>query len=117
MIARAVSSRVEHRLAELLADPGTCPHGNPIPGSANRSDDSGTVRLADAQGPVQVRRVGDKIEEDLAAMLALESYGLIPGAIAEVVGGKHNCIELVGSARSALIPMRVARQTWVTPIS
>ena len=28
-----ISDDVEARLVELLGDPATCPHGNPIPGS------------------------------------------------------------------------------------
>ena len=33
----AISADVEEKLVLLLGDPATCPHGNPIPGSATRS--------------------------------------------------------------------------------
>lgn len=33
----AISERVERRLVEILGDPATCPHGNPIPGSRRRA--------------------------------------------------------------------------------
>ncbi len=35
---RAISDEVEARMVEILGDPGACPHGNPIPGSANAVD-------------------------------------------------------------------------------
>src|SRR4051794_1138870 len=31
----AISAEVEQKLVELLGDPATCPHGNPIPGSGH----------------------------------------------------------------------------------
>ena len=33
----AISAEVEEKLVELLGDPATCPHGNPIPGSVRAS--------------------------------------------------------------------------------
>ena len=34
-----MSDEVEKRIVALLGDPGTCPHGNPIPGSVNEVTD------------------------------------------------------------------------------
>src|ERR1700741_708314 len=34
----AISADVEEKLVALLGDPATCPHGNPIPGSAHTPD-------------------------------------------------------------------------------
>src|SRR5258705_5910363 len=34
----AISADVEAKLVTLLGDPATCPHGNPIPGSAHKVD-------------------------------------------------------------------------------
>src|SRR5262245_55428138 len=36
----AISDQVEDRIAAMLGDPPTCPHGNPIPGSARTVDHS-----------------------------------------------------------------------------
>src|SRR5712691_9052772 len=44
----AISADVEEKLVQLLGDPATCPHGNPIPGSKNTIDTRGSVPLARA---------------------------------------------------------------------
>src|SRR5436190_10248300 len=50
----AISTDVEEKLVELLGDPATCPHGNPIPGSLHDLPDAPTVSLAQADGAVTV---------------------------------------------------------------
>src|ERR1700750_1879479 len=53
-----ISDDVEAKLIELLGDPATSPHGNPIPGSANRYDTAGHVALAEAEpGDVVIARI------------------------------------------------------------
>src|SRR5206468_10949251 len=37
-LEHAISDNLEAHLVKLLGDPGMCPHGNPIPGSANVVD-------------------------------------------------------------------------------
>jgi DtxR family transcriptional regulator, Mn-dependent transcriptional regulator len=82
-----MSNDVEARLVELLGDPGTCPHGNPIPGSANRaSTPSLQVRLAEAEPGQTVRfeRLTEAVEQDGASLRYLDDAGFIPGATATV---------------------------------
>jgi DtxR family Mn-dependent transcriptional regulator len=83
---RVISSEVEARLVEILGDPGACPHGNPIPGSANEADVSRLVPLKDiAPGTtVTLRRLTEDLELELDVMRFLESSGLMPGADVEV---------------------------------
>ena len=40
----AISADVEEKLVELLGDPATCPHGNPIPGSKHAASGDPTIR-------------------------------------------------------------------------
>ena len=83
----AISADVEAKLVLLLGDPGTCPHGNPIPGSANRGNDSDHVPLADATpGAFTVARVSEKLELSDSTMQFLAAAGLIPGQEIELVG-------------------------------
>src|SRR6185312_3914409 len=42
-----ISDDVEARLIELLGDPATCPHGNPIPGSHSAAPAAATRPLAE----------------------------------------------------------------------
>ena len=61
----AISSDVEEKLVELLGDPATCPHGNPIPGSKHHANGAPTLALARSEpGPVVVRRVNERLEID-----------------------------------------------------
>jgi DtxR family transcriptional regulator, Mn-dependent transcriptional regulator len=74
-----MSDDVEARLVELLGDPSTCPHGNPIPGSANRAATfSHQVRLAEAVPGQTVRfeRLTEAVEQDGASLRYLDDAGL-----------------------------------------
>jgi len=82
-----ISDDVEARLVQILGDPGACPHGNPIPGSANaRADQSEQVCLADVQPGRTVRfeRLEEEVELDEAALRYLSESGFIPGVTATV---------------------------------
>jgi DtxR family transcriptional regulator, Mn-dependent transcriptional regulator len=82
-----ISDDVEERLVELLGDPATCPHGNPIPGSLRPPpEDTEQIRLADADPDQVVRlaRVSEEIELDVASLAYLEDAGFVPGAAAVV---------------------------------
>lgn len=82
----AISADVEEKLVALLGDPGTCPHGNPIPGSGNRADTSHHVALADAKpGLFVVARISEKLELDDDALRFLAGADLMPGRPVELV--------------------------------
>lgn len=111
-----ISDEVEAQLIELLNDPGTCPHGNPIPGSANRPDQSGAVRLDQAPvGPARVVRITETLEADDEALQLLENCGFIPGRDAEVKQHQDGWVEVAGSVRDAALPPRIATNTYVLP--
>jgi DtxR family Mn-dependent transcriptional regulator len=80
-----ISDEVEERLIELLGNPQTCPHGNPIPGSGV-SKGHHQVALSSVQDGAHVRleRVTEQVETDSAAMSYLSHAGFVPGADAEV---------------------------------
>jgi DtxR family Mn-dependent transcriptional regulator len=79
-----ISDEVEARLVELLGNPTTCPHGNPIPGT--RQLDQHLTALSDAQGGDHVRleRVTEQVEIDSASLEYLADHGFVPGAEATV---------------------------------
>src|SRR5215208_3250900 len=82
----AISADVEEKLVQLLGDPMTCPHGNPIPGAQRRGATVPTVVLTQAEpGPVTVSRISERLEIDDAAMRLIAHAGLIPGRHATVV--------------------------------
>ena len=112
-----ISEEVEKQLVEVLGDPGTCPHGNPIPGSANRPTHPDAVRLDHAPlGPVHVVRITEELEADDEALRLLERCGFIPGRDAELLAAAGQAgVEVAGSVADATLPPHVAAQTYVAP--
>lgn len=111
-----VSADVEAKLIELLGDPGTCPHGNPIPGSRNVSDHRNAVVLADApSGPVRVVRITETLEGDDEALQVLESCGFVPGRDGEVQRHERGWVQVAGARHDAALPPHVAAHTYVAP--
>jgi DtxR family transcriptional regulator, Mn-dependent transcriptional regulator len=108
---------VEAKLVELLGDPATCPHGNPIPGSAHRVDTGATVPLALAPvGPVRVARISEKIELDDRALRLLAAARLVPGSRASVLGSDAEGTRVRSDAGERTVPADVARLTFVVPL-
>lgn len=83
-----ISDDVEARLIELLGDPATCPHGNPIPGSHSAVPTVETRPLADVREGETVRlvRISEEVETNLGSLELLGEGGFIPGAVARVGG-------------------------------
>jgi DtxR family Mn-dependent transcriptional regulator len=81
-----ISDDVEARLVELLGDPATCPHGNPIPGSHSAPPSAPTRSLAevDAGERVKLFRISEEVELNLGSLTLLDEGGFIPGAVATV---------------------------------
>jgi DtxR family Mn-dependent transcriptional regulator len=84
---RVISDEVEARLVDILGDPGTCPHGNPIPGSSRTVDYSALIPLKDVEpgGGAVLRRLTEDLELELEVMRFFEESGLMPGARLQVV--------------------------------
>jgi DtxR family Mn-dependent transcriptional regulator len=82
-----ISDTVEERIVALLDDPGTCVHGNPIPGSRNAPDQR-ALRPLNTMVPgnrVRLERLTEDLELDLSIMKFFEQSGLMPGADIEVL--------------------------------
>jgi DtxR family transcriptional regulator, Mn-dependent transcriptional regulator len=85
-----ISDDVEARLVELLGDPATCPHGNPIPGSGSAAPTTATRPLAEV-GPgerVRLLRISEEVELNMGSLTLLGEGGFIPGVVA-VVGDRE----------------------------
>jgi DtxR family transcriptional regulator, Mn-dependent transcriptional regulator len=81
-----ISDDVEARLVELLGDPATCPHGNPIPGSHSPPPSYPTRSLTevDAGERVKLFRISEEVESNLGSLTLLDEGGFIPGVVATV---------------------------------
>jgi len=85
-LEHAISQEVEERLAKLLKNPLTCPHGNPIPG-ASQSAATKTIPLNEANEgqTVDLDYITEGGERDVRLLAYLQEHGLVPGARVEVL--------------------------------
>jgi len=112
----AISADVEEKLVQLLGDPATCPHGNPIPGSAHKVEGPASVPLTQLQpGPVIVRRISEKVEIDDEAIAFLAGAELTPGSNAVVVGSSIEGIEVTSAAGQQTVPRKLAQLVYAVP--
>jgi DtxR family transcriptional regulator, Mn-dependent transcriptional regulator len=115
---RVISSQVEERLVVILGDPGACPHGNPIPGSANEVDVSGLIALKDVVpgDTVVLRRLTEDLELELDVMRFLEESLLMPGATVEVLStGPDGTMRLDVRGTTSALGLDLADNLWVEP--
>jgi DtxR family transcriptional regulator, Mn-dependent transcriptional regulator len=101
---------------QLLGDPATCPHGNPIPGSGHKVDVRGSTPLSRVDpGRVSVSRISEKVELDDDALVLLAGALLTPGSEAIVVGPGPDGVVVKTAAGERTIPTRLAELMFVTP--
>ena len=113
-----ISARVEARLAELLGNPPTCPHGNPIDSRAARTRPAGIALNEAEQGSeVTIYRITEEAEEDVELLSYLEQSGLVPGAHARVleISSSRDAITLDGPNGRSTMGMRPAGLIRVLP--
>jgi DtxR family Mn-dependent transcriptional regulator len=80
-----ISDEVEAHLVELLGNPTTCPHGNPIPGSGGSRPVLSSLADVALGDTIQLERVTEQIEIDTEASEYLSTHGFVPGATGAVV--------------------------------
>ena len=113
---RVISDDIEERMTRLLDDPATCPHGNPIPGSANTVDQSRLISLRQVEGgrSVVLRRLTEDLELELDVMRFFEDSGLMPGGEIEVLGvGPDGSMSLSVRGRPVALGAHLADNIWV----
>ena len=115
-LEHAISETLEPYLVKVLGDPGTCPHGNPIPGSANVVDVTGQIPLTDlADGErAVVRRIDEEVEAQPVAMRTLEDDAVMPGYTVEVTGRDDDGLLLAGDNGASRLPLLIAAKIYAT---
>jgi DtxR family Mn-dependent transcriptional regulator len=110
-----ISDDVEAKLIELLGDPATCPHGNPIPGSKRARRVEPTVPLGEvAAGAVTISRISEKLELDDEGLHFVAAARLMPGCTATVAGRSDAGVVVSTATGEHTVPPRVADQLHVT---
>jgi DtxR family Mn-dependent transcriptional regulator len=111
-----ISDAVEQRLVELLDEPSTCPHGNPIPGIGIDPPAHVLVAMtiaAAAGGPATFRRISEKLQSDVPAMRQLREQGLRPGQAVEL-GLDDEGVQVVFDGRTVTLSPDAATHLYVT---
>lgn len=118
-LEHAISPSLEAHLIRLLGDPATCPHGNPIPGSANAADPGPLAPVVDllAGGQGIVRRIDEELEARFERMQALEQAGLLPGSEVTLLSADADEAQLSTSKGTATLPRDVVDKVFVEMIS
>jgi DtxR family Mn-dependent transcriptional regulator len=113
----AISADVEEKLVQLLGDPATCPHGNPIPGSSHKVEGPASVPLTQLQpGPFIVRRISEKVEIDEDAIKFLAGAELIPGSNAVVISTNTDGVQVTtDAAGEQTVPRKLAQLIYAIP--
>ena len=79
-----ISDSVEKAMMNLLGDPTTCPHGNPIPGSGYVAPDSEPLSTIEVGNDFTVRRITEELEFEPGLLEYLEESSIQPGNIGTV---------------------------------
>jgi len=75
-----ISEQVEDAMMRVLGDPTTCPHGNPIPGSAYLAPNTITLSQVAVGDGFQVERIPEALEFAEGVLQYLEDVHLLPGS-------------------------------------
>jgi DtxR family transcriptional regulator, iron-dependent repressor len=79
-----ISPVVEQAMATRLNDPTTCPHGNPIPGSAYEAPDVITLDTVPIGDNFTVQRITEELEFTVGMLDFLEQSSIVPGSNGEI---------------------------------
>jgi DtxR family Mn-dependent transcriptional regulator len=110
-----ISDEVEARLVDLLGNPTTCPHGNPIPGSGGTRTPQTALAHVDTGAQVRVERVTEVVEADPDSMKYLSAHGIMPGCKATLAErAPDGTITLTVGGSSVAVGAVLARQIYVS---
>jgi DtxR family Mn-dependent transcriptional regulator len=116
-----MSDEVEKRIVALLGDPGTCPHGNPIPGSVNEVTDRDKQRpMAERdEGDVfRFARITEEAETDFQSLSEFNDVGFLPTTTASIrTKNEDGSIELDVSGSPLRIRQKMTHQLFVVPVA
>ncbi|MEM7276422.1 MAG: metal-dependent transcriptional regulator [Actinomycetota bacterium] len=81
-----ISGRVEAAMMQLLDDPTTCPHGNPIPGTDYILPETAqALNQLTVDQEFVVERIPEELEFEDGQLAYLEDAGLIPGRTGRIL--------------------------------
>jgi DtxR family Mn-dependent transcriptional regulator len=100
LLEHAMSPEMEARMAAVLGDPQTCPHGNPMPG-VEPIPTRPLERLAIGER-ARVERIPDQFEHEAGFLEYLDTQGVRPGVTLGMVEQRPGLlrVDIEGTVRS-----------------
>lgn len=83
-LEHSISNDVEKSLSAALQAPTHCPHGNPMPGSEEVSDQWMPLDKCQENDLVVIRRIHEFLEDDQVLLKFLEGNQIMPGNTARI---------------------------------
>ncbi|HYM50957.1 MAG TPA: metal-dependent transcriptional regulator [Candidatus Limnocylindrales bacterium] len=117
-LEHAVSQQVEDRLYQLLRRPTTCPHGNPIPGSARPNPRERRLSQLRSGAAARISRISEVAEREAPALLHyLEARRLVPRTAVRIleVDEIGRTMRLRARDRDLTMSHETAGKIWVVP--
>ena len=120
-LAHALTPAIDAHMAAVLGHPTTCPHGNPIPGSAPQTRDflrrQNALRLSVAPigVPLRVVCISEVVEDETALLRYVGAVGLRPASPLTVTGrdpAQSACTVQV-QGQQAILGHALAAKIWV----
>ena len=117
VLEHVLSESLEDRIAAMLGDPTSDPHGHPIPTKEGAMPSSSTTRLWDVEdgGSARVERVSDEEPERLRY---LGAAGIRPGCTLNVLrrdrGDGPMFVQIEGRGGEQLLSRELAESIWVS---
>jgi DtxR family transcriptional regulator, Mn-dependent transcriptional regulator len=117
VLEHVLSESLEDRIAAMLGDPTSDPHGHPIPTKEGAMPSSSTTRLWDVEdgSSARVERVSD---EEPEALRYLGAAGIRPGCTLNVVrresGDGPMLVQIQGRDGEEALTRELAESIWVS---
>lgn len=117
-LEHVISDAVEERIAAVLGDPETCPHGHPIPSSAGRVDCPLAASLAELP-PGTTAKIVSLPERDADLIRYLDGFGIRPGVkvVVDEVAPYNGPLFLILNGQRQAVAKEALEQVRVLPLN
>ncbi len=113
-----ISDDVERAMWDVMDDPKTCPHGNPIPGAGYKPPKMKPIAKMEPGEQLRLERISEELELDAEMMGYLDRSGLRPGAHVELQRrDPHGAITAAVNGESVGIGVFAAERLFVALVS
>ncbi|HEY8477070.1 MAG TPA: metal-dependent transcriptional regulator [Chloroflexota bacterium] len=118
-LEHAISPKLEEQIDRALGHPTTCPHGNPIPGTAAAHRPPGVPLDTLAVGATAVvDRIPEEGERDPRFLAFLQDHGILPGTRLTVLETLPiaGTLTVAVDSTSVVLGLAAAGKVWVHPV-